>query len=135
MKKIFIFILGMISGIILFCICSYLLVKKPGGTASLLNPGLTVFDEPQLELPYKEFEVMQVLADGSALAHASNEPDKRYMESCPIVFIFSPQNGGYFDKQRLCAPEGTVARQIGTYSYHDGYGDKKTVPAIGFFEK
>ena len=98
MRKFFVFVLGMITGVVLFCVISYFVANKQGGIATIINPGLTVFDEPGQVLPYKSFQISQVLPGGNALVYAAENSNESFYLTCPIAYIFSPSSGGYYDE-------------------------------------
>lgn len=135
MKKIWTFILGMITGAILFCLASYCITYKPWSKSPMLIPGLTIFETAGDVLPYKSFEVLQVLPNGSVLVKSSKYNNESSYISCPISYMLAPQTGGYYDDQVLKVPVGKIVRQIGTYNYTTGGGFDKTVPVIGFYDQ
>lgn len=135
MKKIFVFILGMITGVILFCVISYFVVYVNSKGRNYNIPGLTMFENAGEILPYKSFEVFQVLPSGGALVKASTQANEKYFITSPMAFILPPQSGGYYDEQRLKTPSGKTVRQVGTYSYTTNIGYDKTVPVLGFYDQ
>ena len=72
MKKIWVYLLGLISGIVLTGIVMFLLItiynvkNDPG--YQMIN-GITFFEEPGDIIAENSFEVFQALGDGSALAN------------------------------------------------------------------
>lgn len=139
MKRIFVFLLGMLAGAILFASVSYLIVYHPwdksdSGFFDSYVPGLTIFEEAGEVMPYKSFEVLQTHYNGNALVHASKRVNETDYTWCDIVYMFKPETGGYYDGQVLKIPGNKVPRIIGTYYYKTEAGHSKTVPVITFYD-
>jgi len=138
MKRIFVFLLGMLAGAVLFAGISYLVVYRPWNEpdSAFLDyvPGLTVFEEAGEEMPYKSFEILQTLYNGNALVNASKDRNETRFINCDIVYMFKPETGGYYDGQVLKIPGNKVPRIIGTYYYKTEAGHSKTVPVIAFYD-
>ena len=77
MKKGLVFFLGMITGAFL-CIAIFAVIGalKQNDIGSSVNPdaGITMFEKVGDELPYKEFQVLQVLPNGNALMNTKERP-------------------------------------------------------------
>ena len=139
MKRVFVFLLGMIAGALLFAGISYMIVYRPwlDSDSEIMDnyiPGLTMFEEPGDVLPYKSFEVLQVLYNGNALMHASEFTNETRFINCPIVYVFSPKTGGYYDEQVIRLPKDKDLRIVGTYHYNTKSGDSKTVPVVALYD-
>lgn len=137
MKRIFVFLLGMLAGAVLFAGISYLVVYRPWADSDSFDyyiPGLTVFEEAGEVMPYKSFEVLQTHYSGNALVHASKNVNESRFLNCDLVYMFKPETGGYYDGQTLKVPDGKVPRMIGTYIYETAAGHSKTVPVISFYD-
>ena len=128
MRKIWIYLLGILSGIVLTFLASYLINKKQFS-------GITFFDEPgeivttQSILGGTEtvngFEVFQVLDDGVALA-TGNEWYTRDL----IVLLWNENGESYYDNQSVVAPKGQCFRQVGIYKYKSKDKMHRTIPVV-----
>lgn len=82
------------------------------------------------EFPGKEFRIIQVLSDGSALATVSEG------DAYGAVVFFQPKGDeAFYDEETIEVPDGAVAVQIGTYRYVNKQEFTKTVPVIDFYER
>lgn len=132
------FIVGVVAGVILTIAFAYAVSARNGQNDSSSNPNVRMFEHPVQTIPIREFRVMQVLDDGSALATATTfgfgEPeDIRYFGT---VVLFPPKEGtSYYDDQRIRVPKGKVLKQIGTFRYESRQEDVKTVPIVDFFDE
>ncbi|MBR4414754.1 MAG: hypothetical protein IKS59_05520, partial [Aeriscardovia sp.] len=115
MRKIWVYLLGVLSGVVLTIFASYLINKTNFSD-------ITFFDEPgeivttqsiigETEI-VNGFEVFQVLDDGVALA-TGNEWYTRDL----IVLLWNDKGEQYYDNQDVIAPHGKCFRQIGIYKY------------------
>ena len=141
MKKVLVFILGILVGFIagyflapsLYQHSISLLDEEREGleVEESANPGIpdgvSLLDSPGGVLPYKSFKVHRVLVDGSAIAYADEDINEQVFYGVG-VFILNENNAAYFDKQviRLI---GKKCRHIGTYKYWDD-----TYPVVRFEE-
>ena len=147
MKNFLVFILGMISGFILFAIFSLALADSVTTEEILFEEGdevvrvegldgLTLFDQPGDVMKPRSYEVFQVIGD-YALAKA--ESDRLGEDSIlyhGMVVLLMPRDGvSYYDEQIIEAPKGGSIRQVGVYRYEAGYNSYKTVPAITLFNE
>lgn len=153
-KSIFIYIGGIFTGILLTLIFAFAAARdysKKGpsypendGITTPQNeedPDLTLFDSPKDVIPIKQFEVMQVIPNGSALATA--DFDYNDMASAneslnydgTIVMFLARKGESFYDQQKIKVPKGKVLRQIGVYRYITRNEMEKTVPVVDFFDK
>ncbi len=120
MKKWIVFVLGVVSGIV-FLFLVLLIIGKTYAT----NDGMTYFDKPGKCISTKDFEVMQVVGEGYALAREK----KGYVGG--ILVLVTNENGElYYDDQVIKVPEGKCMRQIGVYEYQTRMETIKTVPIV-----
>lgn len=134
MKKIWIFLAGMGTGIVLLFVILMVIAK-------VNNSGVTTFQEPGEVIEGDAFEVFQVLPSGDALAYVqesySFEFDKieRYKNTYVIVLLPCNEGKTYYDDQFIKIPKGKCARQIGVYKYTNNMDNEKTVPVVGIYDK
>jgi len=127
MKKIGIFIAGVICGVALV----FLIGIIASGTSD--NRGITSFEEAGEYVSENSFEVFQVLDSGDALAH---EYEGTSDIPTGIIVLFVAQKGKlYYDNQRIKIPSGKCAKQIGVYKYTTNLGFEKTVPVVDICNK
>ena len=120
MKKWIVFVLGFVSGIV-FLFLVLLIIGKTYAT----NDGMTYFEKPGKCISTKDFEVMQVVGEGYALAREK----KGYVGG--ILVLVTNENGElYYDDQVIKVPEGKCIRQIGVYEYQARMETIKTVPIV-----
>ena len=120
MKKWIVFVLGVVSGIV-FLFLVLLIIGKTYAT----NDGMTYFEKPGKCISTKDFEVMQVVGEGYALAREK----KGYVGG--ILVLVTNENGElYYDDQVIKVPEGKCMRQIGVYEYQTRMETTKTVPIV-----
>lgn len=126
MKKIWVFILGIITGIILMLVFSVIYVKCSSGRNS--SDGMTLFEEVGDCVSDNSFEVLQVLESGAALA----TENKDYLSSGPrLTVLFLNEDGQfYYDDQTIEIPAGKCARQVGVFKYLTKSNHDATVPVV-----
>lgn len=118
-KKIFFYISGIITGIILTVVVSlYINLSNNKGII-----GLEIFEEPGHYMEYSHLNVFQVVERGCALAHVDNSLGT-------IVFIIPNDEQKFYDNQKIVLKRGQYAQRIGTYKYSTRNGVEKTVPAV-----
>ncbi len=122
MKKIWVFVLGIITGIvltILFATASY--VWSTGGNYS----GLNMFEQPGECLVKKSsLRIFQVLEPTVALAMIKDD------FSSGAYLLINNEGQSYYDEQVIKLPSGKCFKQIGTYQYQNKEKDFKTVPVV-----
>lgn len=153
-KSILIYIGGIFTGILLTLIFAFAAARdyskgepnnpENDSTATSQNevdPDLTLFDNPKDVIPIKQFEVMQVIPNGSALATADFDYNdmsnaNESLNYTGTIVMFLARNGeSYYDQQKIKVPKGKVLRQIGVYHYITRNEMEKTVPVVDFFDK
>lgn len=131
MKKLWIFILGILSGIVLTFLFSLIINRST-------NAGITFFDEPgeivSVECigrttPVKCFKIFQTLGEEAGLAYGD--------EFCArdlLVLIYSNGEQSLFDNQTIVASKGQCFRQIGIYKYKSKDKQHRTIPVVMLME-
>lgn len=126
MKKFLIFVAGMVTGAVLIIIVSMFLAG--GGNSS---NGIVLFEQPGDCVGTNDFEVMQVLDSGDALA-------REFEDGLAIgkTVLFLAEDGvSYYDDQVIEIPKGKCAKQVGTFKYTTNGGMDKTVPIVSILDK
>ena len=123
MKKWFVYVLGIITGIIL----TLTYAVYVNYSSNLENDGLEMFEEPADYMEYAQFEVFQVLDKGCALATADNSHDE-------IVFLIPNEKQKLYDKQKIILTNTQCAQHVGTFKYSTKIGIERTVPAVKIIE-
>ena len=90
MKKWFIYVLGIITGVILTFVFAFC-VNLSSNSGII---GLEMFEEPGDYMEYSQFEVFQVVESGCALAHADDSFGA-------IVFIIPNEKQQFYDNQKI----------------------------------
>lgn len=126
MKKIWVFILGIITGIILTILFAVIMSNVSNGSMS----GLTMFEQPGDCVGKKSAKVFQVIGTDAALV---NEVEKlQYsgteMYSGKTMLITNKEGKTYYDDQIIMAPK--CFRQIGVFKYQSRNGMDNTVPVV-----
>lgn len=121
MKKIWVFILGIVTGIILtilFASVSY--ISSTGG-----NSGLNMFEEPgECLISRSSLKIFQVLEPTAALAMIKDD------FSSGAYLLVNNEGKSYYDDQVIKLPTGKCFKQIGTYQYPTKDDRLKTVPVV-----
>ncbi|MEE0883379.1 MAG: hypothetical protein U0L65_08175 [Bacteroidales bacterium] len=126
MKKWIVFVLGFVSGIV-FLFLVLLIIGKTYAT----NDGMTYFEKPGKCISTKEFEVIQVIGDGYALAREIVDRTSLINIPSGLLVLVTNENGElYYDDQVIKVPEGKCMRQIGVYEYQTRMETTKTVPIV-----
>lgn len=123
-KKIFVFLLGVLTGVLLTFAIAFI-VNKANSTDS----GLSFFDQPGEVMDVKSFEVFQALNNGAALAWE----DDTYSHDLKVL-LWNKDGSPYYDNQKVKLPAGKCFRQIGIYHYSAKMG-VKTVPIVTIMDK
>lgn len=126
MKKWIVFVLGFVSGIV-FLFLVLLIIGKTYAT----NDGMTYFEKPGKCISTKEFEVIQVIGDGYALAREIVDRTSLINIPSGLLVLVTNDNGElYYDDQVIEVPKGKCMRQIGVYEYQTKSENWKTVPIV-----
>lgn len=126
MKKWIVFVLGFVSGMV-FLFLVLLIIGKSSAT----DEGMTYFEKPGKCISTKEFEVIQVIGDGYALAREIVDRTSLINIPSGLLVLVTNDNGElYYDDQVIKVPEGKCMRQIGVYKYQTKSENWKTVPIV-----
>lgn len=121
MKNFWVFILGIITGVVLtmlFAGVSY--IFSTGG-----NSGLNMFEQPGDCLVSKSnLKIFQVLEPNAALAMIKDD------FSSGVYLLVNDGDTSYYDDQVIKLPSGKCFKQIGTYQYTTTEDRLKTVPIV-----
>lgn len=121
-KKWVVYVLGIVSGIVLTFLSSYLISNCSS------NNGVTYFENPGECVSSNSLKVFQVLDDGVALA---NEIEGEYnIPTGVIVLLINNEGKYYYDNQVIKIPAGKCARQVGVYTYLTKKEIERTVPIV-----
>lgn len=126
MKKIWVFILGILTGIILTILFAVIVSNFSNKDTS----GLTVFDKPGECVGKKSAKVFQVIGVDAALVNEVEKLQYSGMEvySGKTMLITNRQGKTYYDEQIVKAPK--CFRQIGIFKYRSRNGMDNTVPVV-----
>ena len=126
MKKWIVFVLGFVSGMV-FLFLVLLIIGKSSAT----EEGMTYFEKPGKCISTKEFEVIQVIGDGYALAREIVDRTSLINIPSGLLVLVTNDNGElYYDDQVIEVPKGKCMRQIGVYEYQTKSENWKTVPIV-----
>lgn len=128
MKKLGIFIAGVVCGALLIILLSIAFTK----CSSNRTTGVTLFEEEGECVSENSFEVFQVLDSGDALA---NEVDKLSIPTGLVVLFLNKEGVSYYDDQVIKVQTGKCVKQIGIYKYPTKSGFEKTVPVVDIRDK
>lgn len=129
-------IISYVAGIVTGIICTCLFAFYVGSRDKELDKGIELFDKPRQEIKAKEFNIMQVLPNGNALAqHNKLFFDDSTICDGTVVLFLSSKEGSFYDDQKIKLQKGKLFRQIGIYRYQTTQGIEKTVPIVGVFDK
>lgn len=136
MKKIWIYLLGVLTGVVvtiiaLAIIATAMNAKNDPGTR--MANGMTFFEEEGDIVEPSSVRVFQSLGDGAALALCKG--DKPYdIYGDPTVLLYNEEGIPYYDDQVINSPAGMCFRQVGIYRYSSRTGDR-TVPIVMLLDK
>ena len=121
MKKIWVFIVGVITGIVLTVL--FATVSYVSSTSS--NSGLNMFEEPgECLISRSSLKIFQVLEPTAALAMIKDD------FSSVVYLLVNNEGKSYYDDQVIKLPTGKCFKQIGTYQYPTKDDRLKTVPVV-----
>lgn len=136
MKKIWVYLLGVLTGIIITVIVLAIIgvamnAKNDPGTR--MTNGMSFFETPGDIVELSSVKVFQALGDGAALAECKG--DGNYIYSGPNVLLYNEEGQPYYDEQVIKTPQGKCFRQVGIYRYPTKSGMDKTVPIVMLLDK
>lgn len=121
MKKTWVFIVGVITGIVLTVL--FATVSYVSSTSS--NSGLNMFEEPgECLISRSSLKIFQVLEPTAALAMIKDD------FSSGAYLLVNNEGKSYYDDQVIKLPTGKCFKQIGTYQYLTKDDRLKTVPVV-----
>ena len=124
MKKIWIYLLGVLTGIAV----TFIVLLIIGISNKQKSPdGVEFFDKAGEVMDCSNYQVFQALGDGFALAWEADE------NGFPIginVLLYDETGYPYYDNQTVSAPSGECFRQVGIFRYKQKTGDYATVPIV-----
>lgn len=121
MKKTWVFIVGVITGIVLTVL--FATVSYVSSTSS--NSGLNMFEEPgECLISRSSLKIFQVLEPTAALAMIKDD------FSSGAYLLVNNEGKSYYDDQVIKLPTGKCFKQIGTYQYPTKDDRLKTVPVV-----
>ena len=127
MKKIWVYILGILTGIA----ATILILIIIGKSAN--DDGTVFFDKPGKVMEDTSYKVIQALNDGFALANGQGDYGESYVGL--TVLIYNEDGTPFYDGQIITAPKGKCFRQIGIYRYQTRIEIDKTVPIVTLYDK
>ncbi len=131
MKKIWVYFLGMLSGIVITIIVLFVLgaiIKAKNDPGITMSNGMSFFETPGEIIDETSFKVFQALDDGTALAEGKGDGHSVYLGL--HVLLYNEEGTPYYDEQIITLPKGKCFRQVGIYRYPAKSGIDKTVPII-----
>lgn len=130
MKKIWVYLLGVLTGIVL----TFMVLLIIGNSNKQKSPdGVEFFDEAGEVMECSDYQVFQALGDGYALAwELSGFGIPNPLGS--VVLLYDETGYPYYDNQKISATDGKYFRQVGIFRYEQKTGDYATVPIIMLVE-
>lgn len=119
MKKWLIYVLGIITGIVLTFALAYCV--NLSNNSEIIK--LEMFEEPGEYMEYTQFEVIQVLDSGGALANADDTFGA-------TVFIIPDDKQHFYDNQKIVLKNNQCAQRVGSCRYSTEMGVEETLPAV-----
>ena len=128
MRKIWVYLLGILSGVVLAFFASYIINKTRFSDIMFFDEPGEIVTEQTLSgdsQAVKSFEVFQVLDDGIALAMGDE-----WFSRDLIVLLWNENGEPYYDNQSVIASTGKCFRQIGIYKYKSRDKMHRTIPVV-----
>lgn len=146
MKRIWVYLLGVLTGIVFTFLVLLVVsaamrskesteVRTEAGTKIEILPGIRLFDQPGEEINETGFKVFQSLTDGFALASGKGGAYSEDLYRGLTVLLYDKEGNPYYDAQIIKAPEGKCFRQVGIYKYTANSGMVRTVPVVQLVDK
>ena len=149
MKKIFVFLLGCLTGIVITILILFIIGKTMRNSPmtefgnieastledSLNGYGPSFFKEPGETFDFKSIKVFQVLDNGAALAFVGEKMEYTgtILYTGMTVLIYD-RNALYYDDQIVKLSGNKVFKQIGIFRYPNKENDVLTVPIVSIFD-
>ena len=133
MKKAFIFVAGLATGVLLLFIVAaiYIFDEKNHPQVQNQDNGVTMFDTPGDKIDETEFRVMQALESGSSALSRGTGINTHLT----TYLLVNDEGKLYYDNEKVAVPSAKVARQVGIFEYETNRGIWKTVPIVKFLNK
>lgn len=136
MKKIWIYLLGVLTGIVIAIIALMVIgavMSAKNDPGARMANGMSFFEKPGEIVEPSSVKVFQALGEGTALAHCKGrEPYDLYGD--PTVLLYNEEGTPYYDDQIVKSSAGKCFRQVGIYRYSSRMGNK-TVPIVMLLKK
>ena len=137
MKKIWVYLLGLLSGIVItivvLLVFGLIIRAKHDPGITMLN-GMSFFETPGEVIKETSFKVFQALDDGAALAEGKGDGHSSVYLGLNVL-LYNEEKTPYYDEQIVTLPQGKCFRQVGIYRYHAKSGIDKTVPIVMIMDK
>lgn len=136
MKKIWVYLLGVLSGIVvtvLFLVVVAAVMNAKNDPGKNRTNGMTFFEEPGDVVESSSVKVFQALGDGAALAECKGDGSMIFMG--PNVLLYNEDGMPYYDEQIVKATGGKCFRQVGIYRYPARNGTDRTVPIVMLLDR
>lgn len=136
MRKIWVFLLGVLTGsvlTVLFLVAMAKVLDYSGKSNAKDMFGLNLFEQPGEVIDENEFRVFQALSNGAALAEGKG--DGTFIYNGLNVLLYNEKGIPYYDEQIVTAPQGKCFRQIGIFKYTSKARDYCTVPVVALMDK
>ena len=127
MKKIWVYLLGVLSGVVLMFIIGFIInMTKSSNIRVFDKPGdiITIQKLTGEAEAVQSFEVFQVLDNGTALATGGS------LFQDINVLLWNNKGTPYYDNQIVTAPQGKCFRQVGIFKYESTDKMIRTVPIV-----
>lgn len=137
MKKIWVYLLGVLTGIIVSIIVLIIIgvvVNSKNDPGTRMSNGMSFFDAPGEVIDESSFKVIQALGDGAALAEGKGNSHSSFYLGINAL-LYNEEGQPYYDEQIIKAPQGKCFRHVGIYRYQTISGIDKTVPIVMIMDK
>ena len=137
MKKIWVYLLGLLSGIVITIVVLLvfgLIIRAKNDPGITMLNGMSFFETPGEVIKETSFKVFQALDDGAALAEGKGEGHSSVYLGLHVL-LYNEEKTPYYDEQIVTLPQGKCFRQVGIYRYHAKSGIDKTVPIVMIMDK
>lgn len=124
MKKLLLFLFGVVVGVIGTFVAFGIIVQSQGEGLT----GLTIFDSPADCITKSNLRVFQVQTPDKALAAVEEEDFNPFHQI--VVLLVNETGKTYYDNEKITIPKGKCARQVGVFQYETKNHDWKTVPVV-----
>ena len=132
MKKIWVYLLGLLSGIVITIVVLWvfgLIIRAKNDPGITMLNGMSFFETPGEVIKETSFKVFQALDDGAALVEGKGDGHSSVYLGLPVL-LYNEEKTPYYDEQIVTLPQGKCFRQVGIYRYHAKSGIDKTVPIV-----